>query len=308
MTAIADEQAERARAAEALPLELVNAPYAFWRGFGRDVSMLWGFRELLLNLVRRELKARYKDSVLGFLWSFLRPLLQLFVYTVALGIFLGSGKAIPDFGIYLFTGLLCWNLFNEILAGSTGSIVGNSGLIKKVYFPREIFPLAVVGAALFNVFVQTFVLFVGYLITGKWPHVQDLAILPLAIFVLIVWATALGLILSAVNVYLRDVQYLVEVGLLLWFWGTPIVYAWSQVYRTVGIDHPTIFRIYLLNPMSNVVFAFQRALWPAGKGTAIMYTGNLWLRLGVLAVVGVVLLWICQRVFARLQGSFAQEL
>ena len=133
-------------------------------------------------------------------------------------------------------------------------------------------------------------------------------LLMLAMFVLIVWATALGLLLAAVNVYLRDVQYLVEVGLLLWFWGTPIVYAWSQIRNNVGEDHQTLFQIYLLNPMTNVIFAFQRVLWPAGEGTKIIYPGNLWLRLGVLAIIGIVLLCICQRIFARLQGSFAQEL
>jgi ABC-2 type transport system permease protein len=305
MTAVADRTVA-GPADEAL--ELVNSPYHFWRGLGRDLRLLWGFRELLLNLVRRELKSRYKDSVLGFLWSFLRPLMQLLVYSVAIGVFLGSGKRIPDFGVYLFSGLLAWTLFTDIVAGSTSSIVGNSGLVKKIYFPREIFPLAVVGAALFNVLIQALVLLVGYIITEEWPHPQQLLILPLAMLVLVLWATALGLVLAAVNVYLRDVQYLVEVGLLMWFWATPVVYAWSQVYDTFGADHPTLFRLYLLNPMSNVVFGFQRALWPAGQGTPIMYTGNLWLRLGLLAGIGVVALWLCQRLFARLQGSFAQEL
>lgn len=304
MTAVGAQQ----QGATDSELELVNAPYKFWRGFGTDLANLWSFRELLVNLVRRELKSRYKDSVLGFLWSFLRPLMQLLVFSIAIGIFLGSGKAIPDFGVYLFTGLLAWTLFSDILSGATGSIVNNSGLIKKVYFPREIFPLAVVGAALFNVVIQAIVLVVGYLITDNWPDPRGAGLLMLAMFVLIVWATALGLLLAAVNVYLRDVQYLVEVGLLLWFWGTPIVYAWSQIRNNVGEDHQTLFQIYLLNPMTNVIFAFQRVLWPAGEGTKIIYPGNLWLRLGVLAIIGIVLLWICQRIFARLQGSFAQEL
>jgi ABC-2 type transport system permease protein len=304
MTAVEDSALPKSDEA----LQLVNAPFRLWRGFGNDMVQLWKFRELLLNLVRRELKSRYKDSVLGFLWSFLRPLMQLLVYSIAIGVFLGSGKAIPDFGVYLFSGLLAWTLFSDILGGSTSSIVGNSGLIKKVYFPREIFPLAVVGAALFNVLIQASVLVVGYVITSDWPNPSGAGLLLLALFVLIVWATALGLLLSAVNVYLRDVQYLVEVGLLLWFWATPVVYAWSQIQKNVGVQHATIFKIYLLNPMTNVVFAFQRTLWPAGEGTQTIYPGNLWMRLGILAAVGIVLLIVCQRIFARLQGSFAQEL
>src|SRR3954453_15751585 len=122
---------------------------SLFKGTLHSLREITGQRELLGLLVRRELKARYKDSSLGFLWSLLRPLSILVVYYVAIGKFLGAERAIPDFAIYIFTGLTVWQLFQEIVSSSTGSIVGNAGLVRKVYLPREIFPLSTVGSALF---------------------------------------------------------------------------------------------------------------------------------------------------------------
>ncbi len=299
--------------AAAAPLRLVHPPRSFARGFLPDVADVWAYRELLGNLVRKELKVRYKDSVLGFLWTLVRPLLQLFIYAIAIGVFLGQGRAIPDFGVYLFTGLVAWTLFTDVIGGCTGTIVSNAGLVKKVYLPRELFPLSVVGAAVVNFALQLVVLVAAYAVTESWPRPADLPLVPLALAVLVVFGTALGLVLAAANVYLRDVQYLVEIGLLLWFWMTPIVYDWTKV-RTNLVDHhglSWLFQIYLANPMANVVLAFQKALWPGGdtrQGQPFAYDGDLYLRLGVLLLVCTALLWCAQRIFARTQGNFAQEL
>lgn len=294
-------------------MERVNQPVSFWRGFGPTARDVWAYRELLGQLIRKELKVKYKDSVLGFVWTLLRPLLYLLVYAVAIGIFLGSGRVIPQFGIYLFSGLLAWTLFTDIIGGCTGSIVGNAGLVKKVYFPRELFPLAVVGAGLINVVLQAVVLVGAYLVTWNFPSAANLPLVPLALVALILFTTGLGLLLAAGNVFLRDITYLVEVGLLLWFWMTPIVYDWTKV-RTTLVENNNLawlFQVYLANPMADIVLAFQRALWPGGQteaGAAFYYDGNLYLRLGVLIVVGLVFVWFAQRIFARSQGNFAQEL
>ncbi len=309
------QQAPRhgAPAVAALPFQRVNAPGPVFRGFGRSVREVIEYRELLSQLTRKELKVKYKDSVLGFMWTLVRPLLQLLVYSVAIGIFLGSGRVIPQFGVYLFTGLVAWTLFTDILGGCTGAVVGNAGLVKKVYFPRELLPLSVIGAAVVNFALQLVVLVGAYVVTGHWPHPGDLLLVPLALLVLVVFACALGLMLAAANVYLRDVQYLVEIGLLLWFWMTPIVYDWTKVRTTLVTEHGLtgLFQVYLANPMADVVLAFQRALWPGGhtvKGRPFFYDGNLYGRLGILLLVSLVLLWLAQRVFARSSGNFAQEL
>ena len=283
------------------------------QGLGGRIREVWTYRELLRNLIVKELKVKYKDSALGFFWTLVRPLLYLLVYSVAIGIFLGAGRTIPDFGVYLFTGLLVWTLFTDVVGGATGAIVSNAGLVKKVYFPRELLTFSVVGAALINALLQVVVLIGAYVVTRQFPPVSDLYLVPLAVAVLVLFSTGLGLILGAVNVYLRDVEYLVEVGLLLWFWMTPIVYDWTKVRQQLVIDHHLewLFQIYMANPMTNIVLAFQRALWPAGhtpEGSAFFYDGDLALRLGVLAVASLVLLWVAMKVFDKAQGNFAQEL
>lgn len=291
------------------PMQRVHSRVGWLRGFGPTVREVWDYRELLTQLVRKELKVKYKDSALGFLWTLIRPLLQLLVYSIAIGVFLGSSKVIPSFGIYLFTGLLAWSLFTDILGGCTGSIVGNAGLVKKVYFPRELFPLSIVGAAVINFLLQCIVLIGAFAVTGEWPAPSNLLLLPLALLVLVVFATALGLALCAANVFLRDVQYLLEVGLLLWFWMTPIVYDWTKVKdRLAGGSLHWLYQLYLANPMADVVLSFQRALWSKGEGTAFYYGGALELRLLLLLIGSSALLWISQRIFARASGNFAQEL
>lgn len=314
MTATQDARPASARPAghvdvSGQTLQRVHAKVTFWRGFGTSAREVWEYRELLAQLVRKELKIRYKDSVLGFMWTLVRPLLQLLVYSVAIGVFLGSSRTIPSFGVYLFTGLLAWSLFTDVLGGCTGSIVGNAGLVKKVYFPRELFPLSVVGAGLVNFLLQGIVLLAAFAVTGQWPRPADLVLLPLALLVLVVFATALGLVLASWNVYLRDVQYLLEVGLLLWFWMTPIVYDWTKVKNQLaGGSLHWLYVLYLANPMADVVLAFQRSLWRAGAPTPFYYGGDLALRLAVLLVVSCGLLFVAQRVFARSSGNFAQEL
>ncbi len=330
-----------------LPMERVAAKPSLFRGFGSTMRDIYAYRELLGQLIRKELKVKYKDSVLGFFWTLLRPLLMLLVYSIAIGTFLGNSKNIPEFGVFLFTGLLAWQLFTDIIGGCTGTIITNAGLVKKVYFPRELFPLSVVGAAFINFLLQCIVLIGAYVVTWHPPKFStDLLLVPLGLLVMVTFALALGLVLGAANVYLRDMEYLVEVGLLLWFWMTPIVYDWTKVHNKMvcqggnslatvrglqGYNHlPPIgsaqfenscyitdnhlihvFQIYLANPMANVVLAFQRALWPGGrtaKGSPFFYGGDLFIRLGVLFGICLVLLWIAQRIFARAQGNFAQEL
>jgi len=255
-------------------------------------------------LVRRDLKARYKDSTLGFFWSLIRPLIQLAIYFVVMGQFLGAAKNIPDFAVYVFAGLSVVSLFTEIVVGGTGSLLSNSGLVKKVYLPREVFPLSSVGSALFNFGIQLIVLVLATFIVAKPPlHWQILYAIP-AILVLVVYGTAFALLFSAVNVYLRDTQYLVEVVTMLLFWASPVVYSWEMVKTLIA--SPLALQIYTNNPLTLAVLAFQRAFWVAGEGAAS--PDHLMLRLAVALVVGLILLVTCHRVFIRLQGNFAQEL
>jgi len=286
------------------PLVSAGPARGLFKGTMKSLRDLAAYRELLGLLVRRELKARYKDSTLGFLWTLIRPLTILIVYYVAIGKFLGAERSIPDFAIYIFTGLIAWQFFSEVVSGGTGSVVGNAGLIKKVYLPREVFPLSVVGGALFTLATQFVVLVVALVVTASVPTGTRLLYAPLALAVILVFATALALILSAVNVYLRDVQYLVEISLTVLFWASPIVYSWELVQGAITSE--SLQNLYLSNPVTVAILAMQRAFWVAG--TDQPYPDDLTGRLLIMLAVGLVLLWFAQRAFARLEANFAQEI
>lgn len=286
-------------------LVLVGSGSRKGRGTWDSLREIFTHREMLSLLIRRDLKSRYKDSALGFVWTLIRPLTQLFIYYIVIGKFLAAERGIPDFAIYVFTGLTAYGLLSEIIGGGTASIVGNSGLIKKIYLPREVFPLASVGSALFNFAIQMLIIFAATLALGVFPAHADLIYFIPAFLVLVVYATAFGILLAAVNVYLRDVQYLVEVLLLLALWASPVVYSWSMVKGILGDG--LALAIYTDNPITLGVLGFQRALWVGGQGVA-EYPSDLMMRLGIAFIIGVVLLAVFHRIFARLQGNFAQAL
>lgn len=289
----------------ALPLREVGGLRPFTpQGFVGSIRDILAHREMLDLLVKRDLKSRYKDSALGFLWSLARPLVQLLIYFIVLGQFIGAARGIPDFAIFIFSGLTAMGLFTEIAVGGTGSILANAGLVKKVYVPRELFPLASTGSALFNFGVQLLVLLVATVVAGKPPlHAQLGYVIP-SLALIVVYGLAFALLLGALNVYLRDVQYLVEVATMLLFWASPVVYAWSMVKGL--IHHAWILDIYTNNPLTLAVIGFQKAFWVAGD--TLPQPDDLLLRQVIALVIGIVLLVMSHRVFLRLQGNFAQEL
>lgn len=294
---------DRAARLAAQPMRPAGPQPGLAAGAVDSVRDIWSRRELLGLLVRRELKARYKDSALGFVWSLVRPLTMLLIYYVAVGKFLGAQRQIPQFAVYIFAGLTAWTLASEIITAGTASVVNNGGLVKKVYLPRELFPLASIGSALFNFAIQLVVLVGATFVVGQPPRVSDLGHVVLGFALVVVFSTAVALVMSATNVYLRDVQYLVEIAMMVLFWASPIVYSWAQVSPHLdGVLH----ELYLANPFTLAVLAFQRGFWVAGRDAPV--PTDLDLRLAVTLAASVVLLWIGQRVFARLQGSFAQEL
>jgi ABC-2 type transport system permease protein len=274
---------------------------------------IWLYRELFVGLVKKELKVKYKESFLGFLWSMLNPATTLLVYYVVFQLILKNG--IPSFAIYLVSGILVWNLFSTALPGATGSVVGNAAIVKKVAFPREILALASVGAALVHFFLQTMVLILFLVIFHYGPDYSYLPLLIPALIALLLLTASLGVLLAAINVYLRDMQHLLEVGLMLWFWMTPIVYQ----YRLIADKRPHMAWLYRLNPVTPIVLTFQRAIYhqqeppgPDGNPVRILpvHVGQWWYLYQVLGVIGVslVIFFIALKVFGRLEGNFAEEL
>lgn len=313
MSSPADPTAARAARLAAvadLPFFDVAKKGGLFVGAGRSLAEIWRHRELLGRLVRREVRARYKDSRLGVVWSLFRPLVQLLIYYFAIGQILGAARAVPDFAIFVFVGLTVWVLYSEILSGAVRSILDNSGLVKKVYLPREIFPLSTVGSALANFLVQLVVLLLGIAVLSHFSLTPALLLAPLAFLTILVFSTAIGLLASALNVYLRDIQHFIEVYLLTFFWASPIVYPFTFVAN--ASPSPILTEIYLANPVTMAIIGAQRALWSAGSDPAAtveqVWPENLELRLVIALAASLVLLFIAQRVFSRLQGNFAQEM
>ena len=290
------------------PATTVVAPQ---RSVAQHLGSLWSYRELLANLVRKELKVRYKNSSLGFLWSLANPALYLAVFTVVFQVVLRAG--IPSYAIFLLSGLLAWNLFSTSLGAAVGSITGNASLVNKVYFPREILPLAAIGANCVHFLLQATVLLVAIALS---PISFDLAWLWLvapALAVLLVFTAACAVFLACVNVYARDTQHLLELLLLAWFWMTPIVYQWALPAEKLE-ENGFSPMLTLLNPMVPIVLALQRGLYgivTTEEGTRMLPDeSQLWYlqNLGIVGAVSVVLLLLAMRLFGRLEGDFAEEL
>ena len=282
---------------------------------GARTKELVAHREVLVNLIRKELKVKYAASVLGAVWSLLNPLVFLAVFSFVAGVF---RNRVPDFPVFLLSGLLAWNFIANALQGGARSVIDNANLVKKMAFPREILPLSAVGVALVDFALQSavFLIFIG--VSGHGLRLPELWLLPLVLVVAVVFATALTLWISALNVRYRDVGHLLGLALLVWFWGTPIVYqGWlvQQKLETMTILGFDAWTLYLLNPVAVIVLGFQRALYGAavpasGEDPVLPLTsmsGQAGMLLALLGV-SVLLLFLAWRSFFHRSGDFAEEL
>jgi ABC-2 type transport system permease protein len=222
------------------------------------------------------------------------------------------GNAVPDYPVYLLSGLLAWNLFAASVQGGSRSVIDNANLVKKVAFPREILPLSSIGVALVDYVLQLAVLFAYLLAFGHGFHVPELALLPLAFVTLLAFTSALTLWLSAMNVRYRDVGHLLNIAILVWFWVTPIVYAGGLVQRELE-DQPLLWAAYLLNPVAWVVDGMHRALYgivgpPAAPVLFQLGLGELALALLAVLAISLALLRVTWGYYFTRSGDFAEEL
>lgn len=265
------------------------------------IKELYLYRELLANLVRRELKVKYKRSFLGFFWSFLNPLLTMLVFTFVFSFVLRipppkNYLGMSSFPMFLLTALLPWNFFSLTLGGAVGSIVYNSNLIRKVYFPREILPISLSLANLVNFFLELLVLFV-FLAILRYPFLGNLYYIVLIILIELIFIIGISLIFAFLNVYFRDVQHFVGIILMVWFYATPIIYPHNlipQVWR--GIPVQTFLK---LNPLTALVLCYRDVLY-FGR----MPNPNL---LGYAAFVSIVTFVGAYALFKRYEPAFAEE-
>lgn len=275
-------------------------------GHGGGLRDVVRSRFLLKLLVRKELKVRYRGSVLGLLWSYVKPGVQFIVFYLALGVFLGLNRGTENYAVYLFSGIILVNFFTEALGNAARSIVGNGSLIKKIYLPRELFPVASVWVSGVHFFPQLVILIIACVFSGWHPSLVQLLAAAGAFLLVALLATGLGLFFGAVNVYFRDSENIVDLLLMVVTWASPVLYVWTMVRSSLGQG---FFFFYQMNPMTIGVEIFHYAFWyPTTSESAELPPGllALWLPVGLAVAAAVVL--VGQFTFRRLEGHFAQEL
>ena len=295
----------RPRAGGESPTYLYNADRrrGDWRGKLRELGQ---YRYLLRNLVARDLKARYKNSVLGILWSILNPMFLMLVFTILFSVL--ANNQIRDYPIFVLTGLIPWNFFSGSLISGTVSISSNSGLVKKVYFPRELLPMSALLSNLVN-FLFAFLVLIAFLyIFGIGLTVHALWV-PLILITQLIFTLGLALLLGSLTVFYRDVLMILEVVMLAWFFLTPVFYSLEMFGNTATVLGYTFYPAQLLrwiNPMASIIDGYRTVLWGTydSGGPAPMYSPYL-IRTFVTSIIVFILGYA---VFNRLNPLFGEKL
>jgi ABC-2 type transport system permease protein len=284
-----------------------SAPTDLFVRPGSETGLLEVFRRryLLSLIVRKEVGIRYRGSIFGWAWSYVKPLVQFVVFFVALGVFLGLNKSIEYYPIYLLAGITIVTFFNEAFSNGTRSLVENAPLIKKIYLPREMFPIASVLVAAVNTVPQIIVIVAIALFFGWAPTALQIAALLVALVIIAILSTGVGLLFGAINVTFRDAQSFVEIIVMMSIWASPVMYQWQMVADAVP---DWLFTLYRLNPLTPAVELFHYGLWFPLNPTGAEPLPGLWLFSGIAFAVAVAVLVVGQLVFRRLEGRFAQDL
>lgn len=255
------------------------------------IREIYAYREMIFNLVRRDLKGRYKGSALGFLWTFINPLLQLVVYTFVFSVVMRSG--IEDYYLFLFVALVPWIFFSTCMTGGATCIWVQQDMVKKIYFPREVLPVAFVTSQFVNMILSFVVIFAVLLVSGKGICVTLLIYLVPNMILEYMLALGVTLIFSAVTVYLRDMEYVLGILAMALQFLTPVMYSTDMVPEKVR-------PLFNLNPMAPIINAYRDILY-------YQQTPQLGVMLQGL-VCSVVLLAAGWLVFGRLKRHFAEEM
>lgn len=256
----------------------------------RFFSELYAYREMLKSLVRKDLKTRYKGSFLGFLWTFINPLMQLAIYALIFPFLMRVEE--KNYAMFLFVALLPWLFFSTSLQTSTDCIVENYNLVKKIYFPRQVLPLSVATGGLVNYIYGLLVVLVG-LVIARIPLTWNVLYLPLLLLILYITVSGFCLMFSAMNVYIRDLEHIVNIVTMAWFYATPIVYPLTMLPDFLQ-------KILLLNPMTPLVQGFRNVIY---YGTAPNF-----MEIGIAGLEAIVIFTAGVLIFHKLEPGFAEEI
>lgn len=251
---------------------------------------LYKYREFLKTSIKKEFRGKYKKSFLGVLWSFLNPLCQLLIYALVFPFILRVD--VDNYTMFLVVALIPWTFFNMTVIQSAASVVANGGIIKKVYFPREILPLSVATSNLLNFFITSGLVLIALLISGIGIK-SSILVLPFVILMQYILQLGLAFILSSITVFVRDVEYIINIFIMLMFYLCPIVYSADMI--------PDKFLLlFKLNPMFHIIGYYREILYyqriPEISGMLILF------------IVSVIILVIGYKIFNKLQKKFAEEL
>ena len=254
------------------------------------IKNLYNYREFLKTSVLKEFRGKYKKSFLGVLWSFINPLLQLFIYSVVFSFIMKND--IDNYAIFLVVALIPWTFFNTTIIQSTSTIVTNGGILKKIYFPREILPRSVVSSTLFNFLISCLIIVVALIVSGVGISVHIL-LFPVVLLIQYVLLIGCAYVLSSITVFIRDLEYFINVLMMLLFYLTPIVYDYSMI--------PNEYRMFFnLNPVLHLVNAYRDILYYQQIPDVSS--------LCILAVVSFGLLFVGYKLFKKLERNFVEEL
>jgi len=250
---------------------------------------LYDYREMIVALVHRDLKGRYKGSVLGFAWTFVNPLLQLCVYTLVFSVIMRNG--IEDYYLFLFVTLVPWIFFSTSVSAGSTCIRSQGGMLTKIYFPREVIPISFVTSQFVNMALSLIVVFVVLLLSPRGLNPIALLYLPLVMIIEYIMALGMTMIISALTVYFRDLEYLMNVVTMAWQFLTPVMYGIDSVPEKLRF-------VFNLNPMSSVMIAYRDILY-YGQAPDLK-------TLIVAVIFGIVVMLVGVKVFGRLKKHFAE--
>jgi len=257
----------------------------------QHIKELYEYREMIISLVRKDLRGRYKGSVLGFLWTFINPLLQLIVYTIVFSIIMNANY--EQYYLFLFVALVPWMFFSSSVTDGAKE----KEMVKKIYFPREVLPISTVTSAFVNMILTFLVVFGVVIIAGRTINPLALLCLPVVMIVEYILCLGIALIVSSITVYLRDLQYILGIFVMALQYMTPVMYGVDMVERS-GAGQWLIL-IFNLNPMTPIIKIYRQIIYYG----EVPELGSLLLAV----IIGVVFIIIGELLFKKLQKGFAEE-
>ena len=283
---------------------VINDPAFSTPGASKGLIDVFKHRYLLKLLLKKGISTRYYGSALGWVWSYIRPLAQFVMYYVVFGLVLQTNKGIPLFPVYLVSGIVAINLFSEALRNTTSSIVDNKALVKKIFMPRELFPVAAMGVALVHFLPQAVVLLAVTLFFGWSFSFVGLGAFLLGVLIILIFTLGLGLFFGALNVAYRDSRNFVDLILMFATWVSPVLYSWTMIRDSAP---EWLYHLYMANPMTTAVSLFHEAFWGPMAGDTPR-PENMLMNILIALAISLVTLLIGQLVFRRMEGKFAQTL